>query len=151
MRSLLLITLLSLFGCSKDIKTPEGLLTKFTEDITTKNMDRDYFYQFTTGKMKESIEKLSEQEFEEYRNFSRVKDTKVDIQKKICSSDTKCALTYVIKYDYKASEEDGSDFKSEVKKVANLVKVEDKWKIEDVSNIKTYHESVEPINALEDK
>ena len=101
--------------------------------------------------MKESIEKLTEEEFEDYRNFSRVKDAKVDIQKKLCSSDAKCALTYVIKYDYKASEKDGSDFKSEVKKVANLVKVDEAWKIEDVSNIKTYHESVKPINALENK
>lgn len=150
MKLSLLVLIFLVIGCSKDIKTPEGLLAKFTEDITTKKMDRDYYYKFTTGKMKESIEELSDEEFEEYRNFSRVKNAKVDIQKKNCS-ENKCALTYIIKYDYKASESKDNDFKSEVKKVANLTNEDGKWKIEDVSNIKTYHESVKPINALENK
>lgn len=145
-----ILMILFLVSCTKDIKTPEGLLAKFTEDITTKNMDRDYYYKYTTGKMKESIEKLTDEEFEEFRNLSRVKNSRVDIQKKNCT-EQKCSLTYIIKYDYQGSESKENEFKSEVKKVANLVKVEETWKIEDVSNIKTYHESVKPIDALEKK
>ena len=137
-------------ACTKDIKTPEGLLAKFTEDITTKKMDRDYYSKYTTGKMKESIEKLTDEEFESYGNLSKVKNAKVEVLKKNCSGE-KCALTYIVKYDYKSEGATEKDFKSEVKKVANLVKIEDVWKIEDVSNIKTYHESIKPINALENK
>lgn len=148
MKYLLMIFLV--VACSKDIKTPEGLLTKFTEDITTKKMDRDYYSKYTTGKMKESIEKLSDEEFDSYGNLSRVENAKVEVLKKNCTAD-KCALTYIVKYDYKSEGSKDKDFKSEVKKVANLVKVEETWKIEDVSNIKTYHESVKPINALENQ
>lgn len=147
MKYLLLILLT--VACTKDIKTPEGLLVKFTEDITTKKMDRDYYSKYTTGKMKESIDKLSDEEFDSYGSLSRVENAKIDILKKNCTGN-KCSLTYIVKYDYKSEGSNEKDFKSEVKKVASLVKVEETWKIEDVSNIKTYHESVKPINALEE-
>lgn len=137
-------------GCSKSIKTPEGLLVKFSEDITSSNMDRDYYYEYTAGKMKEEIEALSDEDFEAYRDLSRVKNAKIEILKKNCSDDKNCTLTYIIKYDQKGLEKEGGGFKSEVKKVANLVQVEEVWKVSDVSNIKTYHESIKPINALEE-
>lgn len=136
-------------ACTKDIKTPEGLLAKFTEDITTKKMDRDYYSKYTSGKMKESIDKLSDEEFETYGNLGKVKNAKIEVLKKNCSQEVKCSLTYIVKYDYISEESSERDFKSEVKKVANLVKDDEGWKIEDVSNIKTYHESIKPINALE--
>ncbi len=145
------IVLMVLFiACSKDIKTPEGLLVKFTEDVTTSNMDRDYYYEFTTGKMKEEIENLSDEDFEKYRDLSRVKNAKVDILKKNCPTQTECSLTYIIKYDQEGTVKKEDGFKSEVKKVAKITQVDTVWKINEVSNIKTYHESTKAINALED-
>ena len=144
------LMMMIVFGCSKDITTPEGLLSKFTKDITTQKMSRDYYYEHTTGKMKEDIEALSDEEFEKYRDLSRVKGVKIDILKKNCSGATSCTLTYIIKYEFSKAEKETTNFKSEVKKVAKLVQTEKEWKIEEVSNIKTYHESVEPINALEE-
>ena len=43
---------------------------------------------------------------------------------------------------------DKAAFSSEVKKIAELNLVTGKWLIADVTNIKTYHESLDPINAV---
>ena len=145
-----ILMMMIIVGCSKDITTPEGLLTKFTKDITTQKMGRDYYYQHTTGKMKEDVEALTDEEFEKYRDLSRVNGVKIDILKKNCTDAVSCTLTYIIKYEFSKAEKETTNFKSEVKKVANLVQVEKDWKIKEVSNIKTYHESIEPINALEE-
>ena len=137
-----------LASCTKGVDTPEGLLVKFTKDVTTKNMDKDYYLKFTTGKLNKKIEELSDEEFEEYRDLRKVANPKIDVLKKNCSGDDKCSLTYIVKFDY-AAKTDGA-FKTEVKKVANLELVEKEWKIEDVTNMKTYHEAKTPINALQD-
>jgi SepF-like predicted cell division protein (DUF552 family) len=41
---------------------------------------------------------------------------------------------------------DKATFTSEVKKIAEIVNENGNWLIADVSNIKTYHEALEPIN-----
>ena len=54
-------------------------------------------------------------------------------------------IVYVI--SYKTLEEKKAKFTSEIKKIAIVEEVEGKWIIMDVSNVRTYHESSEPINA----
>lgn len=141
---LFLLLLVSFVGCKEDATTPEGLLNKFVVDITTKKLDRDYFDKYTTGKMLESIEQLNEDEFEKFSNLANAKDPKIEVSKKNCS-DSRCSLTYVVKYDYHIKKQ--KEFKTEVKKLATLVKDGEIWKIEEVSNLKTYHEATNPINV----
>lgn len=137
-----LIFILSLVSCTKDATSPEGMLIQFSKKITLQKMSREYFYEHTTGKMKKVIEDLSDDDFEKFRDLMKIKNQKITVSKKICSAD-KCSLTYIIKYEQHSDK--SKEFKSEVKKVASLEKIEDKWLIEDVSNIKTYHESVNPL------
>jgi hypothetical protein len=52
---------------------------------------------------------------------------------------------------YKSTTPDQAKFSTEVKKIAELHNVKGKWLISDVSNIKTYHEALNPIDALGDQ
>ena len=78
-----------------------------------------------------------------------LKNIKIDSYKMLSKScqDKKCFITYSVSYLTKI--DDKAQFSSEVKKIAEMVQIENKWLISDVSNIKTYHESLEPINPLE--
>jgi len=148
MRVLIILSLLIMFvSCQEDAKTPEGLLRMYITDITSKKVDRDYFETYTTGKMLEHINTLSDEEFNSFVDLSKVRSPKLEISNKNCEGE-KCSLTYVIKYDVVL--EDKKEFQSEVKKVASLIKDGETWKISEVSNIKTFHDSLIPINALED-
>jgi hypothetical protein len=138
----LLIIIFSLSACTKDATTPEGMLVQFSKKITLQKMSREFFYENTTGKMKKVIEDLNDEDFEKFRDLMKIKNQKITVSKKICSND-KCSLTYIIKYEQHSKE--AKEFKSEVKKVASMEKIENKWLIADVSNIKTYHESVNPL------
>lgn len=139
-----LLMLHFLSACTNDAKTPEGLLNKFVVDITTKKLDREYFEEYTTGKVLENIEQLNQDEFEKFSNLSDIKEPKIDVIKKVCS-DKYCTLTYIIKYSQHIKQK--KEFNSEVKKVATLEKEGDTWKISEVSNLKTYHEAVNPIKV----
>jgi len=139
------IIIMVLMSCTKDdAKTPEGLLTMFAKDITTKKLDKEYFDKYTSGKMLESIEQLNEEEFEKFSNLSNIKDPKITISKKNCSDD-KCTLTYIVKYDHHVDK--AKEFESEVKKLATVIKDGETWKIEEVTNLKTFHEAIKPIEV----
>jgi hypothetical protein len=140
-------TMLSIFGCDKGAKTPEGLVKMYVNDVTSKSLDRSYFDKYTSGKMLETINKLSEKEFNKFIDLKKIKNAKVNIISKNCE-ETKCSVTYIIKYD--VFDKSSKSFQSEVKKIASVIKIDDIWKISDVTNIKTYHEATTPINAMED-
>jgi hypothetical protein len=75
-----------------------------------------------------------------------IKTESFKILSKSCQ-EKKCFLTYSV--GYLTKKDDKTITSSEVKKIAEMIQVENKWLIEDVSNIKTYHENLEPINPLE--
>lgn len=54
----------------------------------------------------------------------------------------KCYVTYVVGYATK-------DAATKVEKIAEMLEEKDQWLIAKVSNVKTVHESLEPINPLE--
>lgn len=145
---ILLMLVFVLVACSKDPSTPEGLIKMYVEDVTSKQMTKDYYEKYTGGELWESISSLNDEDFESFSSLKKLKNAKVNIEKKICESKSECRLTYIIKYEYDG--EDKNEFASEVKKVAELQKVEDSWKILKVSNIKSYVDSKTPINVLED-
>ncbi|MBD66867.1 MAG: hypothetical protein CME62_16815 [Halobacteriovoraceae bacterium] len=136
------------FSCSKDAKTPEGLIEMVALDMTTKKLDKEYFQKYTTGKLLEKIEELNEEELKKYSNLSHVQKPKVEVLRKNCSQQ-RCSLTYIIRYNVVQNEK--VDFKTEVKKIATVIKEDEKWKVEEVTNLKTYHEATQPINALEEE
>ena len=147
MKMIFVVTLMMLMiACDKGAKTPEGVLTKYMTDITSKKVDREYFAKYTSGKLLETVEALSDEEFIKFVDMSKIRNPQISISNKNCDGD-KCSLTYIIKYDVVGGST--KQFESEVKKVATVEKDGEIWKISEVSNIKTYHESLVPINALD--
>lgn len=146
MRKLVLIMMIIIsVGCTKGAKSPEGLIQMMAKDLATKKLDMDYYEKFTTGAMLEQIKDLGEEQFEKNTRMVNVSDVKVSILSKTCESD-KCVVTYSAKYKTKNSDE--GKFESEVKKIAEVKKEEEFWKLVKVTNLKTYHESSEAINPL---
>jgi len=97
----------------------------------------------SAGNMKKQIEVLDEESFKEVYQAKDLKLKRVKINLKNCS-ETTCSITYTLSF---ASLKGGKEaFRSEVKKIAEMVKVDDSWKVSDVTNVKTYIDSKEPIS-----
>lgn len=71
-------------------------------------------------------------------------DTKIINSK--CES-SKCIVTFIVDYTYQFKEEGTKSYKNEVKKIAEVEKVDGDWKISNVTNLKTYIEAQEPIDT----
>ncbi len=142
-----LIFCLFLFaGCLDDNRSPEAALKDFIEIRIGNIVTRSSLVEKVTGKMRQSLENVSDDEFQKFADLRNVKKDSFKILSKSCQQET-CFLTYSISYKTKIEDKDA--FTSEVKKIAELNMVEGKWLIADVTNIKTYHESLEAINALQ--
>jgi hypothetical protein len=142
-----LIPLLFLLtGCFEDSLSPEAALKNFIESRIGNVVTREFILERVTGKMRQSFENMSEEDFQKSSDMRNVKKDSFKVLSKSCQ-EKKCFLTYSIAYQ--TNNEDKKAYTSEVKKIAEIVSEEGKWLIEDVSNIKTYHEALEPINPLE--
>jgi hypothetical protein len=139
----ILCALILLTSCVKDDLSPEGTLKTFIEARMGSVVTKDFILERTTGKMRQSLENISEEEFNKFADLRNVQRDSFKILSKSCQ-DKKCYLTYSVAY--RTKEDDKTKFTSEVKKIAEIVNENGKWLIADVSNIKTYHESLEPIN-----
>ena len=139
-----LITLFT--GCLQDDLTPELALEKFVEARIGQAVTREFILERVTGSMRQSLENISQEEFEKFADLRNVKNNSFKVLSKSCQNE-QCFLTYSVSYLTKTG--DVSTHNSVVKKIAEMVKKDGKWLIADVTNIKTYHEALEPINPLE--
>ena len=138
------IPLLMIFtSCLKENLSPESTLQSFIESRMGNVVTRDFILEQVTGKMKQSLENISEEEFTKFSDLRNVKKDSFKVLSKSCQAKT-CYLTYSV--SYQTVDNDKASFSSEVKKIAEIVNENGKWLIADVSNIKTYHEALEPIN-----
>lgn len=144
MKLWILSFLFVLTACLEDSSTPESALKNFTETRMGSVVTRSYVLDRVTAKMRQSLENLSEEDFELFADMRNVKKDSFKILSKSCQAKT-CFITYSIAYKTKTD----FSFFSEVKKIAEMVQVDGKWLIGDISNIKTYHESLDPIKPLE--
>lgn len=134
--------ILSLISCSKEEQSPEGTLKSFIEASVGNVVTRDFVLSKVTGQLKENYANMTDEEFQNFSDLRNIKRSSFKILSKSCH-ENKCFLTYLIGYNT------GDQFSSEVKKIAEISEVDGKWLIEDISNLKTYHESNEAINTLE--
>ena len=143
---LLLFTLLFLLAsCLEDNRSPEAALKDFIEMRIGNVVTRTSLIEKVTGKMRQSLENVTDDEFQQFADLRNVQRDSFKILSKSCQEET-CFITYSI--SYKTKQNDKAAFSSEVKKIAELNLVTGKWLIADVTNIKTYHESLDPINAV---
>lgn len=138
--SLLLITA----ACMKEDTTPEGALKTFATARIGNIVEKDFILSRVTGNLKASLEEISDEDFNKFADMRNVKQNSFKILTSNCQNEvTKCNITYSL--GYKTEENDKAIFSSEVKKVAELSLEDGKWLISDVTNIKTYHESLDPL------
>lgn len=148
MKIALLLSMFILSGCFEPEQTPEAALKEFVESRMGKVVNREAALDRLTGPMKASLENVSNEEFQQFADMRNIRQDSFKVLSKSCQS-SKCSLTYAI--SYQNGQLDKATFKSEVKKIAELQLSEGKWLISEVSNIKTYHEALQPINALDDQ
>lgn len=148
MKYLIFIFLLvGLFACvESNTKTPEGALQDFIENRIGQVVSKEFVLSRLTGPMLLSFQSMPDEEFNKFADLRNVKSDSFKILTKSCQ-EKKCFITYSIAYS--TNKESSKSFHTEVKKIAELNLVEGQWLIADVSNIKTYHEALEPINPLE--
>lgn len=142
------ITLLILLvGCT-GAKSPRALLENVLSKRQSNSLTQDYMLSITHGPLRDEVASMSEEDYDKYASDLGVTQGHYKILSENCESETKCTVTYIL--NYKSTENEEKIFSSEVKKVASLEKVDGNWKLLDMSNIKTYHEGLEPINPLEE-
>ncbi|MBA2405245.1 MAG: hypothetical protein H0V66_10780 [Bdellovibrionales bacterium] len=146
MKLFVFLFLAVLASCVKENAGPESALKDFVESRVGKVIDRAYVLERVSGKMLKSFEAMPAEIFQQFADMKDIKSESFKVLSKSCE-DKKCFLTYSVSYLTK--KDNKALFSSEVKKVAEMVEVDSKWLIADVNNIKTYHESLEPINLLE--
>ncbi len=146
MKAWLFLILFLSVACMRDTSTPEGALKDFVESRLGHVVTREFVLDRVTGNMMQSFKNMSDEDFSKFADMRTIKKESFKVLSKSCQ-DKKCFMTYSVAYTTDKNEK--KSFNSEVKKIAELNLVEGKWLIADVSNIKTYHESLEAINPLE--
>ena len=120
-------------------KSPEGTLSKFIKLRFEGKSLSDLNY-LVTDNFKEKMDSLSDTKYEELKNY---KKRKFEVLNKQCSPET-CQLTYYVSYTEQNS--GIKEVETETKKIAKLVKSKEKWLIDEISHIKTYHDMINKLN-----
>lgn len=136
--SLLMVAVFSLSSCNKDL-SPEDSLRSYIDYSVSSNSTREGFIERSTGSMKERLEAMEDEEFNEFaKEMEHVQKKRVRFNHTSCQ-DNKCFITYTLSYDGQA---DGvSVYGIEVRKIAELIQEEEEWKLANISNVKSYYEA----------
>jgi hypothetical protein len=138
--SILCVLLISV-SCTKK-SSSEDVLKGYVKYRFSPAQSKDVLLEKTTGTLKDRISTMTEDEFKSFVSMGKFKMRKFVINLKRCSDD-QCFITYTLSYD---QYQDGQrKYENEVKKIAEIRKQEDGWKIADVSNVKTYIDSKEEL------
>jgi|GEM_PF-657007 hypothetical protein len=133
-----LFTIILMLSACQEEQTPESGLRSYVNYTHSTNATKDGFIELSTGDLRAALETMDEGQFDtfiEQMKHSIQKD--FDINKKNCQ-ELKCFITYTIEYD--AQSKGKSVYSVDVRKIAELVKEDEKWKIASVENVKSYYE-----------
>ncbi|TDJ04641.1 MAG: hypothetical protein E2O68_07860 [Deltaproteobacteria bacterium] len=121
---------------------PEQALRNFINYRFSGDQTREKLLDMSAGNLQAQIEVLDEESFAKIYKVSDIKLKRVKINLKNCNEES-CSITYTLSFS--TLRKGNEIFRSEVKKIADMVKVDGSWKVSDVTNIKTYIDSKEPI------
>ena len=127
-----------LLSCQTD-KGPEALLLDYVDYRFTTGQKRDWLLSNTSGALNKEINQMSEEAFSRFSDVGHLQKKRIKVNLKDCS-ESKCSITYTVKYIDKKSR-----FVIVTKKIAILVNHGDGWKVGDVNNIKSHMESKKEI------
>ena len=143
--SICFIIIVIFFVSCSDINSPEGVLKEFVNYRFQENQSRNVLLEMTYGKIREMLRDMTNDEFEKFVEINSLKKNKLKLVIKNCKENI-CFITYIL--NYSKHKDNIKDFMVEVKKIAKLEYIDEKWLISDVSNVKTYIESIVPIDVL---
>ena len=146
MKFLSLALILLFAGCNKE-STPESALEDFINYRFENGQSREDILEMTTGVLNEKLSAMSEEDLNKFTDVKNLSKRRLKVLIKNCEEDT-CYLTYVLRYVQ--GKEAPRDYSVEVKKIAQVNKVEEKWLLSDVSNVKTYIESKKELKIEEE-
>lgn len=147
MNKLMIVALFfSFLSCTKE-STPESALKDFISYRFDSGQGRDSLLKMTTGSLNSKIENMPEEDLRKFIDVKDLKKRKLKILIKNCEDET-CYLTYILRYV--KGEKIPKDFAIEVKKIAQVNKVKEKWLLSDVSNIKTFIDAKRELKVSEE-
>lgn len=126
------------FSCTKSANSPEAALTKYIDYRFSSWQKKDELLSKTTGELNEALKPLSEEQLNQLVNSDQYKKRKLKINLKKCSAD-ECHITYTLAFSKIRTK--AKEFDIDVKKIATVIREDGKWKIADISDIKTYIKS----------
>jgi hypothetical protein len=139
----IIFLLFILTSCNNEL-TPEKVLQKYiTMRFNSSNNSSKSFIKHTTTPLSNDIQKLTGSS-KDLSNFSR-KYTykKFSIITNMCKQNqTKCSIIFILVYHSSKQHKEVI----ELRKMAQLVKTDEGWKISDISNLKSYYDFKENIN-----
>ena len=138
--------MLLLTACNRE-STPENALEDFINYRFESGQSKEDILEMTTGPLNEKLSSMSEEDLAKFVDVKDLSKRRLKVLIKNCEGDT-CYLTYVLRYVQ--GSETPKDFSVEVKKIAQVDKVEEKWLLADVSNVKTYIEGKKELRIEEE-
>ncbi len=134
---LLLILLSFIFACTKqDLSTPEGAVKSYI-DARFSSASKDKLLDLTVGQLNEDISLLEGDELDKFQSLEGYDGKGFEVTHRNCSG-SNCFITFILGFTKKDSKTVTSS--SKVKKIANLEKLGNEWKVSGVTNVKTFHE-----------
>ncbi len=134
----IILCLCILFSCTAKIDSPEYALREFTDKRFNKMIDKKNIANYVSGKLLEEISSMTNDEFSLYNELDDLRKKRFKISNKRCEKN-KCYITYIISYETVRDEK--IEFKTETKKIAEVIKTQDGWRVAEVTHLKTYHDS----------
>lgn len=138
---ILFLMFLFLVACTKK-HTPRAALVDFVNYRFSNSQSKDVLLSKVTGPLKEKIESIEGSELKGFLDTSGLEKKSLKILSENCEQDS-CFITYIVSYLTMKDKE--QTFLTEVKKIAEIRKLETGWKLYDVTNIKTFHDSKKAI------
>ncbi len=129
-------------GCTKK-NDPENALLEYVNYRFNESQSRSKLLDMTAGELNMSLQQMTDEQYQQFSNVSKYKRGNFNISLKKCTEDT-CYITYTLKYD--VMDNQTKTLSAEIKKVAKLILDNKVWKVADVSNVKTYFDSKQPID-----
>ena len=140
MKNIFILCLLLITSCST--KTgPEGLLTSYVNQRFNNGVEVDDFEKYFAGSLLDEMSQLSQSELEKINLVKGSKKPILKISYKRCNGPEECFLTYTLQYNTTASAAgSAAGVRVKIKKIARLKSVEEKWRIYDISDVKTHYD-----------
>lgn len=134
-----LIFCLLLIGCQSN-NTPDGVLKSFIEKRLNDKIKIDDLEDYLTGDLLDEYTQALGEDPNKLNESINFKDSRLKIIYQNCNGD-ECSITYTLSYESDAKSGDTqTDVSISVRKIALIVKKDEKWLIANISDVKSFYQ-----------